>query len=244
MAMTTEPEAALVRAGHSSTKRKLLLLLKESPGAPLQEIAAALGISKVAALRHLTRLESDGVVERSYRSGGVGRPRVHFRLARPAARLFPQAYDEVSRFALAYVERKLGRGSVVDLLHERADDLVVQQGAAFHAQSLGERVDHLARLRSEGGYMAELGGCRRGTFELRELNCPILAVAERYPEACEVERRMFERLLGATVETQHRVVAGDPVCRFLIRSRSSTDPGGAFPGPRRPSAAVRAQDSR
>ena len=41
----------------------------------------------------------------------------------------------------------------------------------------------------------------------------------RFPEACEVERRMFESMLKAKVTTSHRVVAGDPVCRFLIRPR-------------------------
>jgi len=53
-----------------------------------------------------------------------------------------------------------------------------------------------------------------------EHNCPIMAVAETYPEACRVEREMFQKLLGADVETSHRVVAGDPVCRFLIRGRA------------------------
>jgi len=55
--------------------------------------------------------------------------------------------------------------------------------------------------------------------EMFEHNCPIMAVAETYPEACRVEREMFQNLLGADVETSHRVVAGDPVCRFLVRDR-------------------------
>jgi len=67
--------------------------------------------------------------------------------------------------------------------------------------------------------MAEVAGRRRGSVELREHNCPIIALARQYPEACETERRMFESLLRARVDVSHRVVAGDPVCRFLIRER-------------------------
>src|SRR5438445_338110 len=55
--------------------------------------------------------------------------------------------------------------------------------------------------------------------EMLEHNCPIMAVAEAFPEACSVEREMFQNLIHADVETSHRVVAGDPVCRFLIRRR-------------------------
>ena len=69
--------------------------------------------------------------------------------------------------------------------------------------------------------MAEHAGRQRGTIAMVEHNCPILAIAERFPEACESERRMFESLLRARIEVSHRVVAGDPVCRFLVRERRS-----------------------
>jgi len=65
--------------------------------------------------------------------------------------------------------------------------------------------------------MAEVGARRARSVEMLEHNCPILAIAEQFPEACEVERKMFESVLSARVETSHRVVAGDAVCRFVVR---------------------------
>jgi predicted ArsR family transcriptional regulator len=65
--------------------------------------------------------------------------------------------------------------------------------------------------------MAETAPQTRGSFEIREHNCPILALAGAYPEACETERRMFETLLGARVDVDHRLAAGDSVCRFRVR---------------------------
>lgn len=209
-------------ASYSPGKRELLRLLKERPGISLADIARALEVSKVAALRHLARLESDGLVGRSYLRAGVGRPRAHFELTEASRGLFPQAYSKLSVCALHFIEERLGRAAVVELLQQRAHEVADENRARVDAPTLVQRVEALARVREEGGYMAAVAGRRRSSVELREHNCPILAVASAFPEACEVERRMFEGLLRARVTTSHRVVAGDPVCRFLVRPKGAT----------------------
>ena len=205
--------------GFSSAKRELLLLLKQRPDLSLSQIATERRISKVAVLHHLSVLEDQGLVERSYSRGSVGRPAVHFRVSQKSAGVFPQAYTQVSIAALEFIERRLGRNAVVGMLQERSHELAEQNRPRLAVPELRERVEELARLRSEGGYMAEVGGKKGAAVEMREHNCPILAIAGQFPEACEVERRMFESMLRANVTTSHRVVAGDPVCRFLIRPR-------------------------
>ncbi len=205
--------------GYSSPKRGILLLLKRQPDASLAEIAQSLDISKVAALGHLEKLESDKLVVRSYRAGKVGRPRVLFRLAPGALALFPQGYTEMSLCALEFIERRLGRSGVAELLAQRAHEVAERNAPRLKSGSLAGRVEELVRIRTEGGYMAEMGPRRKGTVEMVEHNCPILAIAGRFPEACETERRMFESMMRARVEVSHRVVAGDPVCRFLLRER-------------------------
>jgi len=208
--------------GYSSPKRGILMLLKRRPDASLAEVAEEIGISKVAALGHLEKLEADGLVARSYRAGKIGRPRVLFRLAPGALVLYPQGYSEMSLCALEFIERKLGRPAVAELLAQRSHEVADRNRSRLDRGTLPERVEELARIRTEGGYMAELGPRRRGTVEMVEHNCPILAIASRFPEACATEQRMFESMLRANVEVSHRVVAGDPVCRFLMRERKST----------------------
>ncbi len=205
--------------GYSSPKRGILGLLKQRPDSSLEEVARELGVSKVATLAHVKTLESDGLVQRSYQAGKVGRPRVLFRLSPGASSLFPQGYTEMSLCALEFIERRLGRSAVSELLQQRAAEVADRNRGRLPAGSLRERVAGLAKVRSEGGYMAEVGTRRPGSVEMLEHNCPILAIAARFPEACETERRMFESLLQARVEVAHRVVAGDPVCRFLMRDR-------------------------
>jgi predicted ArsR family transcriptional regulator len=214
--MTDRPDPLPPRISPSA--RRVAELLKERGELSLAELARLLGISKVGALHHLVPLEQEQVVVREYRPGGVGRPQVFFRLALPHGGLFPTAYRDVSQHALSFVEDRLGRSAVAELFQSRAGEFIAEHGAELRTGPLGDRVDRLAKLRDRSGYMASCGR-KGGAVEMLERNCPILALAERFPEACEVERRMFESVLGARVETSHRVVAGDAVCRFLIRPR-------------------------
>lgn len=216
---TSAPAPVREARGFSSAKREIVLYLKRTPDASLAEIARASDVSKAAALGHLRELETERWIERSYRRGSVGRPAVGFRLAEGSDGLFPQGYGEMSRCALAFIERRLGRPAVVELLQER--EVADLNRARLASGDLRARVSELARIRTEGGYMAELGARRRDAIEMREHNCPILTVAQEYPEACDAERRMFESLLHARIEVSHRVAAGDPVCRFWIRDASA-----------------------
>ncbi len=168
----------------------------------------------------MRQLEADGLVERAYRAGKIGRPRVTFRLTDAAGPLFPQNYVEMSRCALQFIEERLGRTAVRELLSRRAAEVTERNGPRVASGPLAHRVSELAKVRTEGGYMAEVGRRRGGAVEMLEHNCPILALAREFPEACETERTMFETMLRAKVEVSHRVVAGDPVCRFLVREGS------------------------
>ncbi len=201
------------------TKRTLLYLLKRAPDTPLAEIARTLEISRTATLKHLVRLEADGLVQRSYLRGRQGRPRACFRLSSSAQTAFPVAYTETALCALAFIERHQGRRAVTALLEERAAEVRARHAARLAGRSLPDRVRELGRIRDEEGYMAETSGPRARELVLLEHNCPILALAARYGEACDVERRLFRDLLSADVAVSHRVVSGDPVCRFVVRPR-------------------------
>lgn len=222
MADINEVDAGGLEAGFSSAKKQILLTLKRRGTVSLSDMSGELQISKMATLKHLTALEAKGLVERSFKAGGRGRPRAFFNLSRNSATLFPEAYTHMTLCALGFIEEKLGRDAVVRLLKQRAQEVLDANRNRIPDAGLKDRVGELVKIRDEGGYMAEMGQARKNVVEMLEHNCPIMAVAETYPEACGVEREMFQNLIGADVETSHRVVAGDPVCRFLIRRRGPT----------------------
>src|SRR2546427_2740712 len=222
-----EAETAALEAGFSATKKRVLLLLKRGGSASLADLAGSLRISKMATLKHMTGLEGKGLVERFFPGGGRGRPRVYFRLTKKAGPLFPEAYVQMTETALAFVEKKLGRGAVEELMKQRAQELYAKHRGDLEDRDLKARVHELARIRDEGGYMAEVGTTRKNTIEMLEHNCPIFAVADKYHEACSVERDLFQKLLRADVETSHRVVAGGAGCRFPIRPPRPRSTGSA-----------------
>lgn len=211
-------------SGFSSTKRQILLTLKREGEVDLQGLSDRLGISKMAVYRHIRDLEETGVVERLSKPVGVGRPRLAVRLAPGASDIFPKAYSSLTCFALQFIEERLGREAVEIALRRRQMEVLREYESKVKGSSLEERVRVLARLRDEEGYMAEVRKAHGGNYELLEYNCPILAVADKYWEACTVEAELFRRVLEADVETTHRVVLGDHVCRFLIRPRSRLFP--------------------
>src|SRR3989449_3082187 len=205
-----------------ATRREILLIPKREGQTDLQPLAARLNISKMGVHKHVQDLEKRGLIERIPVRGGTGRPRLALRLAPSATSLFPRAYAGITCVALAYIEEKLGREAVEEALRRRQAETLTGYRDQVKAETLAERVHQLAGLRDREGYMAEDHQAGPAKFEILEHNCPILAVAENYWEACTIENELFRKVLDANVETTHRVVAGGNVCRFLVTPKRRT----------------------
>jgi predicted ArsR family transcriptional regulator len=84
-----------------------------------------------------------------------------------------------------------------------------------------ERPGALARLLSEEGYMAEVqvreGPAGGAEVVLTEHNCPIPAIAGRFPEMCAAEARYLADVLGAEVERTGHILSGCPACEYRVR---------------------------
>src|SRR2546429_8239561 len=100
MSIVAEVDAGGLDAGFSSSKKQILLTLKTQGSVSLTDLAATLKISKMATLKHLAALEGKGLVERSFRAGGRGRPRAFFTLSERSTSLFPEAYTHMTLCAL------------------------------------------------------------------------------------------------------------------------------------------------
>jgi predicted ArsR family transcriptional regulator len=203
----------------SPTKRQILLILKREGEIDLQSLSEKLNISKMGIHKHITDLEEMGLVDRAKKRGGVGRPRLVLKLADSAADIFPRAYAALTVHTLEYIEEKLGRDAVEDALRRRQQQTAEDYQKYMEGKSLPERVKILADLRNKEGYMAEMKRTHGSGYELYEYNCPILAVADKYFESCTLERKLFASILDADVETTHRVVDNDYVCRFVIKKK-------------------------
>lgn len=219
MKVQNTDEKALVTS-FGSTKRQILITLKRQGEIDLSSLAKELQITKMGVLNHIKELEELEIIERFHKREGVGRPRLSIKLSKNASDIFPKAYSSITNSMLDFISENMGRNAVYDALKKRQTEVYDDYKDQISEGPLLRKLEELAKIRDQEGYMVELKTLPgKKTFELLEYNCPILAVADKYHESCTVEQELFEDLLGAKVETTHRTVGGDHVCRFLIKSK-------------------------
>lgn len=201
----------------SSSKQEILLYLKKHGRTDLKTLSQELDLTKMGVLKHITALEELGYIDRETKKAPKGRPKVLFKLSEQTRdNVFPNNYSSLTNYFLGFIEENFGLQAVKQALIERNKDLTVKYKKEIHGHTLQERVKDLRMLRDKEGYMAEQSKGPDGSFEILEYNCPIFRIAEKYSYTCGLEKDMFEELLDATVDTTHRVIDGQNVCRFVI----------------------------
>lgn len=206
-------------AKRGETREKIIYLLNEQGPMTAAELAEELGLTSMGARLHLQKLEQEGYVAHRAERRGVGRPRHVFYLTEKGKEeLFPKAYDELAIEALQFIQEQDGEKAVETLFYRLARRVLDQFGPEVLSWSPEQKLRQLAEIRGLSGY--EVIPERDGySLILKEHNCPILKVAQRFKIACEVERRVYERIFNAPVEREECQAQGSRICRFRIRIR-------------------------
>ena len=208
-----------VPEGFSEPKKKLLYYLKIMHQAGLEELANVMKVSRMAVHKHLDLLQQRGLVEGIETRGHVGRPKMVYQLTSQSKSVFPKSYGAIATHALDFIERNMGKKGVKKVLYERQGELFDQYYKRLKGLDFNKQVKELARIRDEEGYIAESRSKSDGKHVLLEYNCPIIHIAEKHWEACSTETELFEKLLGANIDTTHRAAKGDLICKFVIKER-------------------------
>ena len=194
-------------------------LRRAGPSAP-DAIAAALDASRSGVAQQLRALDSAGFVTRTAVRHGVGRPRHLYDVTPLAQDLFPSNYDGLATGLLAAILEVGGDGLLEDVFAARRRQaearLRDQIEAALPAGAgLEERVQELARLQDELGYLAEARLDADG-IHLVEHNCAVLDVASANPAACRAELELFRDVLGTDVTRERHIAGGDRCCEYRV----------------------------
>jgi len=208
-----------------ATRRELLVNLRKHGEARAEQLAKELGVTVGAVRQHLQGLAAADLVEHREERPGPGRPRHVYRLAPAAEALFPRAYGELTVELLDYIgdedpelvarafERR--RQARVERTRERLDGL-----------SFDDRVAEVARVLDEDGYLADVeplpvDEAGRTGWRIREHNCAILAVAQRYGHACSAEIAFLREVLpDADVTRVSHILTGAHACVYEVRPRA------------------------
>ena len=201
------------------TRRAIINLLKQSGPSDSQELSERLGVSAMAVRQHLYALQDEQLVTYQEEPRAMGRPAKLWQLTPAADRFFPDGYAELTLSLINSVTEAFGEAGLDRLL----EVITRQQVAAYQGQmssqdSFEERLETLAALRTNEGYMAEVQPLADGSFLLVENHCPICAAAAACTGLCAKELEVFQSVLGedVKVERTEHIVAGARRCAYQV----------------------------
>ncbi|PSB10612.1 transcriptional regulator [filamentous cyanobacterium CCP1] len=201
------------------TRQAILNLLKQEGGMASQDLADRLGVSAMAIRQHLYGLQEQQLVTYEEEARSMGRPAKLWRLTPAANQFFPHGYAELTLGLIQSAIEVFGEAGLERLLEVRTRQQIADyQGQVSMQDSLQSKLDQLAMLRTEEGYMAEVQPVAEGSFLLIENHCPICAAATACTGLCSREQEVFQAVLGQDVSidrTEH-LVSGARRCVYQI----------------------------
>ena len=213
------PKPAPRGGEEQKTRRRIVKLLKTQGAQDSARLAAKLKVTAMAVRQHLYALQQEKLVTAEERPVPLGRPAKFWRLTPEANRLFPDAYAELNVALIDAVKEAFGEAGMERLLATRLARQTTEYSARVDGSaSLGVKLQQLARVRSEEGYMAEVKPDGREGFLFIENHCPICAAASACKGFCDTELDLFRGVLGGNVSirrTEH-IVSGDRRCAYRI----------------------------
>lgn len=198
----------------SEARRDVLYAVRRRGEATVDQVAEALAMSVSGARQHLAALADAGLVTaRDLPTSGRGRPRQVHRVTDRGDDLFPKAYGELTNELLGYLDDDLER----TLFDRRREARIGRAQQRLAGLDLAGRVDELARILDEDGYLASSRVRDDGTYDIVERNCAIASVAAAHPDACRSELEFIRAVLpDATVDRLSHIVSGAAECGYRI----------------------------
>ncbi len=210
----------VVKKETTSTRQVILTLLKRNKELTVSALATELDVTEMAIRRHLRELEKDELITSRLERQAMGRPIHRFYLTEKGSESFPRNYNDLSLGILKDLVNLSGT-EIVDQLFEQRKERLFQKYQAEVTGSFQERIEALARIQGEGGYMVEYKQVDDGSFEFIEYNCPIAQVAREYPIACSCEQQLFKRLLNTDHVERKSCIAKENTscCVYKVKER-------------------------
>ena len=194
------------------TRRHIVELMRIRGGQTVQDLVAALGLTRTAVISHLGVLQADGFITRGGLRRGKRRPSVIYETTRLADGAFPQAYES---FAVAVLNAlKQNAPSALRAVLLRVGEGWVERDRHRVARLKGQaRVEAARQILEQQGFLPDLKRAD-STYVLREHNCPLLRLATDHPEICDVVHRWMESLVGTPLVRVRCMRRGDPFSEY------------------------------
>lgn len=227
------PPAGLRTPGLGETQRRVLEQLKLRGELTLAELAEEFDLARETLREHLNALAGRGLVRRAgRRKDGPGRPENVYALDEGGEALFPRREGEVLR-ELARHLLEGDRGEELEAFFRRRVAQVGEEALESVRELEGEeRLDAVARLLADQGFMPEVFEGEDGRPRLRLCHCPLRELVEATHLPCRAELAWVGEALDEPMERESFMPDGDRTCTYAVGEApvgKDTDDGG--PGP-------------
>ncbi|MEQ8602527.1 MAG: transcriptional regulator [Marivibrio sp.] len=214
------PQDPALARSPAHTRRRIRALLKRGGAQRADDLAGALGLTAMAVRQHLYAMADAGEVESAPAPVARGRPAKLWSLTPRADAFFEDGHADLAVGLIASLRRALGDKAMDKLLAERAAQQIDQyRGRLARFKTFKRRLQELAAIRAEEGYMAEIArDPADGAWLLVENHCPICHAAAACSGLCAMELEVFRGALGPSVrvERTEHILAGARRCAYRV----------------------------
>jgi len=204
-----------------TTKEEIVQLLKINGEQTVASLAESLEITEMAVRRHLSKLEKEEIIQSKMVRQHVGRPTYLYGLSQKGEDSFPKDYKQ---FALEVLEdlESIGDEPLVNaILKARTNRMEEQLQKRMSSQdNVLQKLREVAAIQEKNGYMVQVKQEGENSYILQKQNCPLKAVAEKYPQLCLEEENMYKRLFSdKNVKVLSNMCNGDCHCSYHIQEK-------------------------
>ncbi|MEZ9594809.1 helix-turn-helix transcriptional regulator [Shewanella sp. 10N.261.52.F9] len=200
------------------TSDKILQMLKTQGELTAKVIASELGLTTMGVRQHLQSLEESRDVVFEDRKATRGRPTRYWALTPESNSHFSDRHEELTVQLIDSVKTVFGDGGLEQLIaHREQASLVLYREALKDADTLSAKLQILAQLRIEEGYMASVEQ-QDDVYWLLENHCPICAAASKCFNFCRSELQLFQSLLAehAVISREEHIIEGARRCAYKV----------------------------
>lgn len=210
------------------SRLRILNLLLHRKQATVEQLSREMGLASATVRRHLDILQRDSLITYHQLKKRTGRPEHVYYLTEEGQECLPKGYNVL----LSRLLQKLsdlssqevqcdGGGDLLRRLFQQIAQETVHQAQVPANATFDQRLERAMALLQAEQFLPHIEERPLG-LSLRLHNCPFRSVALSNPDVCEYDHMLISFIMGAPVERESCIRAGDQGCCYRLSPSTTT----------------------